>query len=87
MEPIVEKKPAGFLADGNGDLSSGRLIKVYSFFTAAGVAIVGTIVMGVLTYLGKGSEAGQLSTYLLGVVGMLLGVAAGTEITQKLTGR
>lgn len=75
----------GLFLDPEGDVSSGRVVKVYAFVTAVLVTIVG---LAIVTYLAlHGLPAGELISYVATVDGMFLGVAAGTEVVQKLTGK
>ena len=61
----------GFLQDTNGNRSSGRLMKLLSFLVAVGLAAYGVF----LKY-----DSSML-------VSLFLGVALGSEITQKVTGK
>jgi len=60
-----------FLQDGDGDLSSGRLVKIASFIVAVGLAVYG---------LYTGNDA----TWY---VASFLAVALGSEVAQKATGK
>ena len=68
----AEKKKLGFFVDDNGDLSSGRLIKIGSFVISVIISFLGIILK---------SEY-QL---ILGLVGIFMGVATSAEIVQKVT--
>ena len=61
----------GFLQDKDGNNSSGRLIKILSFVVAVGLAGYGI-------FLKYDSSI---------MVSLFLGVALGSEITQKVTGK
>ena len=61
----------GFFKDGEGDLSSGRLIKILSFIVAVGLAVYGIFM--------------KYDSSLL--VSLFLGVALGSEIAQKASGK
>lgn len=71
---------AGFLEDAEGNKSSGRLIKVASFFVAIFFAITGSVLM----FFSKEAAAVELGKYMLSVVAMFLGVATSAEVIQKL---
>jgi hypothetical protein len=66
----VTKKPLGVLKDPSGDFSSGRVVKVGSWIVAIALALMGVIY--------------RVDTSIY--VGAFLGVALGSEITQKTTG-
>jgi len=84
----VNTKPLGFFRDPSGDLSSGRLVKIGSFFAAIVIGLAG---LGVLSYAAiypaatVNAALTPLSSYCLGIAGMFLGVAGGSEIVQKVT--
>jgi hypothetical protein len=61
----------GYLQDANGNNSSGRLMKLLSFVVAIGLAIYGVFL--------------QYDSSVL--VSLFLGVALGSEIAQKVTGK
>jgi len=71
-----------FLEDADGDLSSGRLMKLTSFFIAIFFAALG----GLLLFFAKEALAPELNSYLIAIVGMFLGVATSAEIVQKIKG-
>lgn len=60
-----------FIQDGDGDLSSGRLVKIVSFIVAIILA-------------GYGLYTGNDATWY---VSTFLAVALGSEIAQKATGK
>jgi hypothetical protein len=61
----------GFLSDPDGDKSSGRLMKLCSFFIATGLALYGA------------ATKGDTSQYVY----IFLGVAMSAELVQKVTGK
>jgi hypothetical protein len=69
------KTKVGFLQDGDGNNSSGRLIKVASF-------IVACIIAGFMLFV-KDAQ----NNYTILAIGSFLSIAIGTEITQKVTGK
>lgn len=75
------------LMDADGDISSGRVVKVYAFFTAVGITVLGLAAIIVLIWADKAAMAKELTTYVMGSAGMFLTVATGTEIVQKITGK
>jgi hypothetical protein len=81
-DTIMDDKK-GFLQDAQGDLSSGRLVKVSSFFAAIAFAVIGLAMI----YVSKDSAiAGEISKYALATSGMFLGVATSAELVQKIKG-
>jgi hypothetical protein len=85
LEPIQTKKPFGFLRDGDGDFSSGRLIKVGAFFMLSLIAVVAESAFIIALFEGK-IDGGTFVSLTLGLGGILSGIALGSEITQKATG-
>lgn len=75
-------KQLGFLYDPNGDLSSGRLIKILSFVMSAVMAIGGVIAIAFVPVSGP-----TLSGYCSTIAAMFLATATGTELIQKVTGK
>ena len=78
-------KPLGMFRDPQGDFSSGRFIKVFSFFVA--VLLAGFLCI-VLWKTSKTIPADpNLVNAVSWVIGAFLGVATGSELVQKITGR
>jgi len=78
----AERKIRGFLEDGDGDKSSGRLVKIFSFFMAIVFAIAGVFLL--CTARDSGMVA-EMSKYIISIVAMFLGVATSAEFIQKVT--
>jgi len=88
----TEKKPTSFLDDGEGNASSGRLIKVMAFILSCVVTITGLTIAGFLLFTPKPIDTTSMlmdgTTFvslILGLVGLLSSIALGAEITQKIT--
>jgi len=76
-------KPLGILRDPNGDFSSGRLIKVGSFFMA--VLLAGFLCLSLITH-NKENPADPATTTAISIaIGSFLTIAGASEITQKIT--
>ena len=82
MNDEVKPVKHGFLEDSSGDLSSGRLMKLTSFFFAIFFAAVGAAII----FFAAEYAPAEIGNYFLGVIGMFLGVATSAEIVQKLKG-
>jgi len=78
----LQKTPLGFFTDPDGDFSSGRLIKVFSFISAVVIGI-GTVVA--LSIIKDAASAQQMADYSSKLVAMFLGTATGAELVQKIT--
>jgi hypothetical protein len=75
---LTSSKPLGFLTDPSGDLSSGRLIKLLSWCMAGALAVA--------YFCGRAWISNFSMPEIVGLVGIFAGIAAGSEIVQKLTG-
>lgn len=82
-----EKKQLGIYEDPDGDISSGRVMKLQAFWTALVLTAAGLIAIIVLGVTGNESTAAEVTKYLQVSVAMYLGVATGAEIVQKVTGK
>lgn len=69
----------GYLQGPDGELSSGRLQKIVSLVVAVISAATGFILMLVNPELANSG----LGMYALGITGLFLAVATGSEIAQK----
>ncbi len=78
----AERKIRGFFEDNEGDKSSGRLIKIFSFFMAIVFAIAGVFLLYAARDSGIAAEMGK---YMVSIVAMFLGVATSAEFIQKVT--
>lgn len=74
-------KKIGLLQNKDGELSSGRLIKIISAVTAVAFGAVGMVIIA------KNPSNIILADYCLKQTAIFLGVATGTELVQKITGR
>ena len=88
----VNKKPASFLDDAEGNASSGRLIKVMAFILSCIVTLVGLTIAGFLLFTPRPENISSMLmdgptfvSLVLGLVGLLSSIALGAEITQKVT--
>jgi hypothetical protein len=66
----------GFLSDSNGDLSSGRLIKLSSFVIAVILAFLAILVIPVAKF-----------DIAFKIIVSFLGLAGASEVVQKITGK
>lgn len=80
-----ERKQRGFLQDGEGDKSSGRLIKVLSFVVAS-ITAGASLTIGTMALFGDKLDGSSFVALAIGLVTSFLAVAIGSEITQKTTG-
>jgi hypothetical protein len=78
----LQKQPLGFFTDPQGDFSSGRLIKIFSFVVAV---VIGVGVVFAMSFVKDAAVAEQMSDYSLKLVAMFLGTATGAELVQKIT--
>lgn len=69
-----------FLEDGLGDKSSGRLMKIFSFFIASILSFA-----GVIAFFITPSVAVSLGQYVFQLVMAFLAVATSAELIQKVT--
>lgn len=81
MSDLVPKTKVNFLQDADGDLSSGRLMKLVAFFFAIFLGIAGAV----LLVFAPGSAAADISKYMIATMGLFLGVATASEVVQKVT--
>jgi len=87
--------PLTIWQDSNGDKSSGRHIKIFAFWFAVLISIVGITLAGIALFTQKPVQTGISSTrvmdgptfvgLILGLVGVFGSIALGSEITQKTT--
>ena len=85
QEQVLSKKTLGIFADPQGDFSSGRFIKVFSL--CAAVIIAGFLIAGLFIFNKIDPADPAIVNALMWSLGAFLGVAAGSEIVQKMTGR
>ena len=76
-----ERRKYQLLENEYGDYSSGRLMKLMSAFFAVGFGVYG---MFLIT---SAPENSVLADYCLKQTALFLGVATGSELVQKLTGK
>jgi hypothetical protein len=81
-----KKKRRSFLQDSEGDLSSGRLMKLGAFLIAILLAVGGAAAIGIISYFNVDADVATLGIYLGAVVTAFLGVAAAAEHDQKKFG-
>lgn len=79
-------KPNGFLNDSDGNLSSGRLVKVCSFAISALVAI-GCTIFAVIQLMNGKPITQDFINFTLGVTGIFMATATAGEVVQKITGK
>lgn len=77
------KERYGYFQDANGDLSSGRAMKLVSF----AFAMVLTTLGGTAIFFASEALAPELNSYLIAVIALFLGVATSAELVQKITGK
>lgn len=66
---------AGFFQDGDGNASSGRLMKVIAIIVATALAFM----------LGLGVPPEAVYSELVVVIGLFIGIATSAEFVQKIT--
>ncbi len=77
----MEEKSKGLFYDGEGNFSSGRVVKVGSAIMA-GVSFA----IGAVTLILDPANSG-IADYSFRMTGLFLATATGAEIVQKTTGR
>ena len=77
-----ENTPLGFLQDPNGDNSSGRLIKVVSVIMCIILSVADIVLLSFKTI---DMETGRMIATNL--ILPFIGIAGGSELVQKLTGK
>ena len=83
---VEEKKNASFLEDGEGNKSSGRLVKLLSFITSAVIGL-SSLTFGVIGLFDGKLDGSSFVALSIGLVTSFLAVAVGSEIVQKTTGK
>ena len=85
IEDKAPKNKLGFFTDPQGDKSSGRLVKVSSFFVAC--VLAGFLIYSLLSFSkDKQADPNVLNSINIAIGGFLT-VAVGSEGIQKLTGK
>ena len=84
-DPPEEKKTAGYLEDGDGNKSSGRLVKLLAFWTSAIIAL-SSLTFGIIGLFQGKLDGTSFVALAIGLVTSFLAVAVGSEIVQKTTG-
>jgi len=80
-DEVVQTKPLGFLSDPNGDLSSGRLIKIIAMITAS---LMGLGCVAALFFAGTDIEKIKV---IGGIIAGFLAISGVAEVTQKALGK
>ena len=80
---IPDIKPKGIFSDPQGDFSSGRVVKIGSFFMAVLLAIVLCVII-LITSKDKPADPAVINAISISI-GVFLGIAGANEIVQKIT--
>lgn len=83
QETNLPDKSKGLFYGPRGDFSSGRFIKVFSFFVACALAIILSVKL--FTATKENPVDPTLVNSLIWVCGAFLGVSTSSEIVQKIT--
>jgi len=77
---------SGFLRDGDGNKSSGRLMKMLALVMAILPGFV-MLFSGLFKFLDNSITFTEYGTQMAIMVGIYAGLAATGEVTQKITGK
>lgn len=77
--PRTSREGQGFLQGPDGELSSGRLIKIGSFVVAVITSIVGFALLAI-----PATANPNIGTYAFQITGLFAGLAVGAEASQRI---